>query len=181
MSVQPSSKVSSPDLTGSTGNSGFYLQSRTKIGVLAVCLALMIGASVYSVLQPLNPKAGQAATLGNWLLYPHETNPYASLQAVHCTQGESKDYYACRLNSVAVKGAGNLAEVWAVGNFGLVLHRKAGESKWEQLTITAKGETASNPSPTPSPAPTPVRSVTPTPTRFALLLLRPLLAFLFPF
>ena len=127
----------------SSGKSSFYLRSRTKILLLAVCLALMIGASVYSVLQPLNAGAGESGKVARWLWYPRETNPYARLQAVHCPPDKSNDY-ACRLNSVAVRGTDNLPEVWAVGNFGLVLHRKSGETKWEQLSITAKEFSASS-------------------------------------
>jgi len=80
----------------------FYLRSRTKILLLAMCLALMIGASMYSVLQPLHADAGESGKLARWLWYPRETNSYARLQAVHCPPDKSNDY-ACRLNSVAVR------------------------------------------------------------------------------
>jgi len=157
------------------GTHGFYLRPRTRIGILVACFVLMIAASVYAVLQPLNPdpaNAGLAA--GIW--YPRETNPYARLPFVKCANS-----YACRLNSVAVNGGGNAPEVWAVGNVGLVLHRPAGSAKWEQLVITARAEAMPAPAPTPtprpsptpagqrtgSPRPTPAPALTPTPTSTA--------------
>jgi hypothetical protein len=155
MTAPLKSKAASPPPSGSGAKEGFYLQPRTKIVVLGICLALMIGASVYAVLQPLSPDL-QDASLSTRFWYPQETNPYARLQAVSCTND-----YACRLNSVAVT---QTREVWAVGNFGLVLHRRAGESRWEQLTITAK-PSASTPPATPTPTPTkPAVSPTPSPT-----------------
>ncbi|HEX7286192.1 MAG TPA: P-loop NTPase fold protein [Candidatus Angelobacter sp.] len=168
MSAPANSKTASTNPSGSSEKGGFYLQPRTKIWILGICLVMMIGASVYAVLQPLNPDPLDATLVGR-LWYPHETNPYARLQAVRCAND-----YACRLNSVAVNGTGDLPEVWAVGNVGLVLHRKAGQSKWEQLTISATEEKESGasakPAPTPKSAPTPgkspnpVPSATPTPT-----------------
>lgn len=166
----PNSKIASAGPVSSGGKGSFYLSSRTKIWVLAVCLTLMIAASVYAVLQPLNPHPSREEPSARFW-YPHETNPYARLQAVSCpvdkSTGKPSDY-ACRLNSVAVNGTGDRPEVWAVGNVGLVLHRKAGESKWEQLTITAKEENASAPPPTPTPkhsaTPTPAHTPTPAPT-----------------
>src|SRR5215471_6643833 len=113
---------------------GFYLQPGTKIWLLAGCLALMVGASVFAVLQPLNPDP-QSTALSSWLWYPRETNPYARLQLVRCS-----NEYACRLNSVAVNGTGESPELWAVGNVGLVLHRAPGQTRWEQLTVTATEE-----------------------------------------
>ena len=58
------------------------------------------------------------------ILYPHETNPYARLQEVKCAHDNAEEY-ACRFNSVAINGAGDSPEAWAVGNYGLVLHRAA--------------------------------------------------------
>ncbi len=148
---------------GAGASAGFYLRLRTKIWILAVCITLMIAASVFAVLQPLNPDPSENEKEHfTWFRYPDETNPYARLQAVHCASDGSKDY-GCRLNSVAVNGTGNLPEVWAVGNVGLVLHRSAGQTKWEQLTITAKSEVPAGPSPTPTPAPTP--TATPIPAK----------------
>ena len=156
------SKVKKPssDPAPTTGKRGFYLTPRAKILILAVCLTLMIAGSVYAVLQPLNPDPLHTE-LSDRFWYPRETNPNARLQAVTCTND-----YACRLNSVAVNGVGNQTEVWAVGNVGLVLHRKAGESKWEQLNITATDLNAASPQPTPLPVPSPgpVRRPSPTPT-----------------
>lgn len=128
--------------------------------MLAVCLALMIGGSVYAVLQPLNPDPANHG-LSAQLWYPRETNRYARLQSVRCA-----NEYACRLNSVTATGTAELPEVWAVGNVGLVLHRGAGQTKWEQLTITAKEESISaqpTPAPTPVPRPSPNSTALPTP------------------
>ncbi|MGC2696126.1 MAG: P-loop NTPase fold protein [Candidatus Angelobacter sp.] len=162
MSAPLNSKSSSADASPSGGKRSFYLRPRTKILILAGCLTLMIAASVYAVLQPLNPDPLHTE-LSDRFWYPRETNPYARLQAVHCAND-----YACRLNSVAVNGTDNQAEVWAVGNLGLVLHRKAGDNKWEQLKITAKEEDAATPQATPTPVPraTPNtgRQAMPTPT-----------------
>lgn len=155
MSDAPKSKSSASDSTASNTKGGFYLSSRKKIWILAVCLTLMIGASVYAVLQPLKADPFDAS-LSARLLYPRETNPYAHLQAVRCAND-----YACRLNSVAVNGTGDLPEVWAVGNVGLVLHRPAGQTKWEQITITAKEQESSTPAPTPTPGPRPSPTATP--------------------
>jgi len=44
----------SPDATRSRDTGGFYLQSRTKVAILATCMVLMLGGSIYAVLQPLN-------------------------------------------------------------------------------------------------------------------------------
>jgi hypothetical protein len=107
----------------------------------------MIGASVYAVFQPLTPDHTNTTPFTRFW-YPFETNPNARLQAVRCTN--DSDDYACHLNNVAVNGAGSLPEIWAVGNVGLVLHRKAGQSKWQQLIITVKQE--ANPAPPPSTA-----------------------------
>ncbi len=155
MSAPLNSKSSTSTSSDSSTKGGFYLSSRKKIWILAICLALMIGASVYAVLQPLNPDPWDSSFSAQ-LLYPHETNPYAHLQAVKCANP-----YACRLNSMAVNGTGDLPEVWAVGNVGLVLHRPAGQTKWEQLTITTKEQDASAPKPTPTPVPRPSPTATP--------------------
>ena len=160
MSAPLNSKAASPASSGSGAKDGFYLQPRTKVWILGFCLTVMIVASIYAVLQPLNPDPSDPS-LSDRFWYPHETNPLARLQAVRCA-----DDYACRLNSVAVNGTGDLPEVWAVGNVGLVLHRSAGQSGWEQLTITAKEEILS-PAPAPGPTPKPVRPIptaTPKPT-----------------
>ena len=142
----------------------------------------MIGSSVYAVLQPLKVDPFDAS-LSARLWYPRETNPYVHLQAVKCA-----NQYACRLNSVAVDGTGDLPEVWAVGNVGLVLHRPAGQTKWEQLdarqsarccntrthpdtrsqalTHCNAGEQDcrySSPTPVATPTPTLVATSTPTP------------------
>jgi KAP-like P-loop domain-containing protein len=156
----PPSKTAFSAPAGSHGKGGFYLQPQTRMAILATCLALMIGASVYAVLQPLDPDP-QNATLSALLRYPRETNPFARLQFVACAND-----YACRLNSLAINGTGDLPEVWAVGNVGLVLHRKAGESRWEQLKISATEEVSAVPAaaPGPTPAPTPVRNAVAAPT-----------------
>jgi|SRR5579864_3023648 len=144
MSAPLESESSADPSASSTEQGGFYLQPRTKVWVLAVCLTLMIGASVYAVFQPLNPDA-RNITSSTRFWYPIETNPNARLQAVRCTN--DPDDYACRLNSVAVNGAENLPETWALGNVGLVLHRKAGQKAWEQLIVAAKEESGSAPPP----------------------------------
>ncbi|HET9165297.1 MAG TPA: P-loop NTPase fold protein, partial [Candidatus Angelobacter sp.] len=121
------------------------------------------------MLQPLRPDPVDSSWR-NSVLYPHETNPYARLQAVKCDND-----YACRLNSVAVNGADALSEVWAVGNVGLVLHRAAGQTKWEQLAINAvEANAPPKPSPLPTPRSTPEKNSagarpapTPTPTPIA--------------
>jgi len=136
------SESSGDPSASSTKQGGFYLPSRTKVWVLAVCLTLMVGASVYAVFQSLNPDPRNIA-FSTRFWYPIETNPNARLQAVRCTN--DPDDYACRLNSVAVSGAENLPEIWALGNVGLVLHRTAGQSAWEQLIIAAKEESDSAP------------------------------------
>jgi hypothetical protein len=144
MSANLKSQSSAAPSASSTKQGGFYLPSRTKVWVLAVCLTLMVGASVYAVFQSLNPDP-RNITFSTRFWYPIETNPNARLQAVRCTN--DPDDYACRLNSVAVNGAENLPEIWALGNVGLVLHRKAGQSAWEQLIIAAKEESDSAPPP----------------------------------
>jgi KAP family P-loop domain/PASTA domain len=158
----PSSLKASSPVASSGGRGGFYLHPRSKIGILGICLTLMIAASVYAVFQAVNPDPLDTSLTGR-LWYPHESNPYARLPGVRCSND-----YACRLNSVAVNSTGDLPEVWAVGNVGLVLHRRAGQRKWEQLTITAKAEKAPaatvTPTPAPRPAPSPARTATPTPT-----------------
>jgi hypothetical protein len=154
----------------SSARSRLYLPPRIKVGALALCFVLMIGASVWAVLQPVRPDPMDSSWRAS-ILYPHETNPFARLQAVSCV-----NEYACRLNSVAVNGTGDLLEVWAVGNVGLVLHRAAGQRKWEQLTINAVEESAPpKPGPSPTPydkkaasarptsTPTPTATATPTP------------------
>jgi hypothetical protein len=174
MNAPSNPKSSSSPASASSARSPLYLRPRTKVWVLALCFVLMIAASVWAVLQPvrLDPKDT------SWrasILYPHETNPYVRLQAVSCV-----NEYACRLNSVAVNGTGDSPEVWAVGNVGLVLHRAAGQRKWEQLTINALEESAPpKPSPSPTPrstpdkkaaaarptaTPTPIATATATPT-----------------
>jgi hypothetical protein len=156
MSAPPKS-VSDWATSDSPDKGGFHLRPRTKIWLLAGCLVLMVAASVYSVLQSLNPDP-MDLTLSAKIWYPRETNPNARLQLVRCAND-----YACRLNSVAVNGAGELPEVWAVGNVGLVLHRPAGQTGWEQLTVRATENISSLPPATPTPTPAPVRSVTRTP------------------
>jgi hypothetical protein len=164
------SKAASPTSSSSGGKGGFYLQPRTKVGILSVCLTLIFAASGYSVLQSLNPDPLDTSFSGR-LWYPYETNPYARLQGVRCDNKDKKDKkYACRLNGVAVNGTGDLPEVWAVGNVGLVLHRTAGQKKWEQLTITAKEKRgsilatprpliATTDAPHPAPPATPTRGI----------------------
>src|SRR5438876_2915412 len=144
MSAPLKSQTSADPSASSTKQGGFYIPSRAKVWMLAVCLTLMTGASVYAVFQPLNPDP-RNITSSTRFWYPLETNPNARLQAVRCTN--DTDDYACRLNNVAVNGAGNLPEIWAVGNVGLVLYRKAGQSRWEQLIIAAKEESDSAPPP----------------------------------
>src|SRR6516225_9850407 len=148
------------DATPSRGKGGFYLQSRTKVAILATCMVLMLAGSIYAVLQPLNPEPTRV-TPSTRFWYPRETNPYARLPYVDCPNDKADDY-ACRLNSIAVSipDAANAAdsqvtrpEVWAVGNFGLVLHLAAGQYKWEQLKITARAE--ANPPPSPAQSTTP--------------------------
>ena len=168
MSASATSKASapaSPDATRSRDTGGFYLQSRTKVAILATCMVLMLGGSIYAVLQPLNAEPTRF-TPSTRFWYPRETNPYARLPYVDCPNDKADDY-ACRLNSIAVSipDAANAAddsqvtrpEVWAVGNFGLVLHRAAGQYNWEQLKIAARAEA--------SPPPSPAQSTTPTPPR----------------
>src|ERR1041385_9426240 len=140
----------------STSATGTWAVSSGSTEALALCFVLMIGASVWAVLQPVRPDPKDTSWRDS-ILYPHETNPYARLQAVSCG-----DEYACRLNSVAVNGTGDSPEVWAVGNVGLVLHRAAGQKNWEQLTINAVQENAA---PTLTPTPTPYdKKARPTPT-----------------
>src|SRR3984885_14698097 len=62
---------------------GFTLSSRRKTWLLAICLTLMIGASVFALFQPLSADPFDASISAR-LWYPHETNPYAHLPAVHC-------------------------------------------------------------------------------------------------
>lgn len=121
----------------------------------------MLAASIYALFQPLNPQPGNTSFWARFW-YPYETDPYARLLAVDCDA--KTDNYACRLNSVAVNGTGDLPEVWAVGNVGLVLHRPAGQTKWEQLTINAIEENAAPPSPKPTATPKQPRLATQTPT-----------------
>lgn len=144
MKAPANPKSSSSPASASSAHSRRYLRPRTKVWAVAFCFVLMIGASVWAVLQPVRPDPKDFSWQST-ILYPHETNPSARLQAVNCS-----NEYACRLNSVAVNGTGDLAEVWAVGNVGLVLHRAAGQTKWEQLTINAAAESAP-----PQPAATP--------------------------
>ena len=176
MNAPANPKSSSSPASTSSARSSLYVRPRTKVLALALCFVLMIGASVWAVLQPARPDPKDTSWRAS-ILYPHETNPYARLQAVTCA-----NEYACRLNSVAVNGTGDSPEVWAVGNVGLVLHRAAGQTKWEQLTINAVEESASpkpsssptprstpdkNPAgarPTPTPTPTPTATPTSTPT-----------------
>ena len=171
MNAPANPKTSSSPASASSTRSRLYLRPRTKVWALALCFVLMIGASVWAVLQQVRPDPMDTSWRAT-ILYPHETNPYARLQAVSCA-----NEYACRLNSVAVNGTDALPEVWAVGNVGLVLHRAAGQTKWEQLTISAVEESAPpKPIPTPTPfdkkkaaarptsTPTPTPAATPTPT-----------------
>src|ERR1051326_5515103 len=164
MSAPANPKSSSSSASTSSARGRLYLRPRTKVAALALCFVLMIGASVWAVLQPVRPDPKDTSWRDS-ILYPHETNPYARLQAVSCAHE-----YACRLNSVAVNGTGDSPEVWAVGNVGLVLHRAAGQKNWEQLTINAVQENAApTPTPTPTPydkkaRPTPTPTATPTPT-----------------
>ncbi len=144
------SKRAESDPRGSARAPGFYLKPKTKVWLLAVCLVLMVGASVFSMLQPLNPDPLDTQVFSR-IWYPHETNISSRLQAVTCA-----DEYACRLNSVAVNGNGDLPEVWAVGNVGLVLHRPAGKTGWERLSISATEETAAVPESNPTSPPPPV-------------------------
>lgn len=148
MSAPANPKSYSSSTSVSSTRSRVYLRPRTKVWSLALCFVLMIGASVWAVLQPVRPDP-KDTSWRTTILFPHETNPYARLQAVSC-----KDEYACRLNSVAVNGTDALPEVWAVGNVALVLHRAAGETEWKQLTINAVEESAP-PKPKSSPTPTP--------------------------
>src|ERR1051326_7687671 len=166
MSAPANPKSSSSSASTSSARGRLYLRPRTKVAALALCFVLMIGASVWAVLQPVRPDPKDTSWRAS-ILYPHETNPYARLQAVSCA-----NEYACRLNSVAVNGTGDTPEVWAVGNVGLVLHRAAGQTEWEQLAINAVEENVP-PKPTPSPTPyekksksaqqTPTPTATPTP------------------
>src|SRR5215472_14241856 len=101
MSAPPNSKTSAtsdPAGAGSGGKDGFYLQSQTKVAILAACMVLMLVASLFAALQPLNPEPTHV-TPSTRFWYPHETNPYARLQFVNCPQGKAGDY-ACRLNSI---------------------------------------------------------------------------------
>lgn len=150
MKAPANPKSSSSPASAPSARSRRYLRPRTKVWVLAFCFVLMIGASVWAVLQPVRPDPKDTSWRAS-ILYPLETNPYARLQAVSCA-----NEYACRLNSVAVNGTGELPEVWAVGNVGLVLHRAAGQKKWEQLTINAVQESAP-PQPTPTPGTRPTK------------------------
>jgi hypothetical protein len=166
MSADPSSQASSsPDGSSSAGRGGLYLDSRTKVAILAVCMVLMVAVSVYAVLQPLNPDPARLS-LSAQFWYPHETNPYARLPFVDCAQDKSEGY-GCRLNSIAVNApdvgsaeglSARASEVWAVGNFGLALHRPAGQFKWEQLKVTAQAA----PPPTETTTPPPVQRSVPT-------------------
>ncbi|MGB9123712.1 MAG: P-loop NTPase fold protein [Candidatus Angelobacter sp.] len=146
MNAPANPKSSSSPAATSSARNRLYLRPRTKVWALALCFVLMIGASVWAVLQPVRPDPMDSSWRAS-ILYPHETNPYARLQAISCA-----NEYACRLNSVALNGTGDSPEVWAVGNVGLVLHRAAGQRKWEQLTINAVEESTS---PEPSSSPTP--------------------------
>ena len=101
MSASGTSKASapaSPDATPSRGKGGFYLQSRTKVAILATCMVLMLGGSIYAVLQPLNAEPTRV-TPSTRFWYPRETNLYARLPYVDCPN-DGADDYACRLNSI---------------------------------------------------------------------------------
>jgi hypothetical protein len=149
------SKKAEPDPRGPATTSGFYLKPKAKVWLLAVCLVLMVGASVFSMFQPLNPDPLDSQ-VSSWIWYPHETNISSRLQAIVCA-----DDYACRLNSVAVNGSGELPEVWAVGNVGLVLHRPAGKTGWERLSISASEERTSSPESKPAATQTPPPAIRP--------------------
>src|SRR5258708_24330764 len=136
MSASTTSKASapaSPDTTPSRGKGGFYLQSRTKVAILATCMVLMLAGSIYAVLQPLNPEPARV-TPSTQFWFPRESNPYARLPYVEC-QNDKADDYACRLNSIAVSipAAASAADApqvtpsarCAVGKSGWDLHRPA--------------------------------------------------------
>jgi hypothetical protein len=161
MNAPANPKTSSSPASASSTRTRLYLRPRTKVWALALCFVLMIGASVCAVLQGVRPDPMDTSWRAT-ILYPHETNPYVRLQAVKCDND-----YACRLNSVAVNGTADLPEVWAVGNVGLVLHRAAGQTKWEQLTISAVEENAP-PKPTPGPRPTPEKKAAARPPATAI-------------
>lgn len=156
----PGSSKSPASTSGrSTQNGSFYVRPRTKMWTVVICFVLMIGASIGAVLQPLKPDP-QERGIGAWFWHPIETNPYARLPKIDCA-----NEYACRLNSVAVSEQG---EIWAVGNVGLVLHRAAGQTHWEQLRVTAIVNSAPAPTPTPSinhsiAVPTPPHGTKPVP------------------
>jgi hypothetical protein len=152
-------KIASPSPSATANTSGFYLTLGTKVWILATAIVVMIAASVYALLQPLNPHPS-SSSFSTAFWYPRETNPYSRLKAVVCAKGENDDY-ACRLNSVAVHGTGSSSEVWAVGNVGLVLHRRAGQTDWEQLTVLTVP--ASDVAPEPQPKPAPTQSPAPIP------------------
>ena len=157
-------KMASPNPEATAGASGFYLTLRTKVWILATAIVVMIAASIYAVFQPLNPHPLSSA-FSDKFWYPRETNPYSRLKAVICGKGENDDY-ACRLNGVAVHGTGNSSEAWAVGNVGLVLHRRAGQSDWEQLTVLAvpANDVATEPQPKPAPTQSPTPIARPSPS-----------------
>jgi hypothetical protein len=156
----------------SAKKSGFVLDPDRKAALLSFCIAVMLAATVVALLQPLRPDPRQA-TRAQKFWYPIETNPYARLTGVSCAND-----YACRLNDINVIGAGDKREVWAVGNVGLVLHRKPGDIDWEQVRIRAVPDQSlsqlrlgtSTPSPTPTPRPSagppkgPEQTSTPSPT-----------------
>src|SRR5215475_7404655 len=103
MSALPGSEASASHSSTGAGSGlkgHLYLQSQTKVVILAVCIVLMLTASFLAVLQPLNPEPTRITfSTGFW--YPRETNPYGRLQSIDCPQDNAKDY-ACRLNSIAV-------------------------------------------------------------------------------
>src|SRR5438105_11237653 len=101
MSASATSKASapaSPDATPSRGKGGFYLQSRTKVTILATCMVLMLAGSIYAVLQPLNPEPTRVMPSTRFW-YPRETNPYARLPYVDCPNDKADEDRKTRLNS----------------------------------------------------------------------------------